>query len=78
MSQELLTHSLAGFYLLAQAGKHVTAYSPSKEFIPMAELFKPTYQDHATGKKKTSRYWYARIRGKRIPLKVTDRRIAER
>jgi integrase len=44
----------------------------------MAELFKPTYQDHATGRTKTSRFWYARIRGRRIALKVTDRRIAER
>src|SRR5262245_39380762 len=44
----------------------------------MAELFKPTFQCHRTGQTKQARFWYARIRGKRIPLKVTDRRIAER
>jgi integrase len=44
----------------------------------MAELFKPTYKDHATGRTRTSKFWYARIRGKRIPLKTTDRRLAER
>lgn len=44
----------------------------------MADLFKPTFKDHRTGQTRRSRFWYARIRGKRIPLKVTDRRIAER
>jgi hypothetical protein len=43
----------------------------------MAELFKPTFQDHRTGQTRQSRFWYTRIRGERIPLKVTDRRIAE-
>ena len=42
------------------------------------ELFRPTYQDHATGQTKKSKYWYARIWGRRIALKVTNRRIAER
>ncbi len=44
----------------------------------MPELFRPTFKDHKTGKTRTSKVWYARIRGKRVPLKVTDRRIAER
>jgi integrase len=44
----------------------------------MAQLFKPTFQCHRTGQTKQSRFWYARVQGKRIPLKVTDRRIAER
>jgi integrase len=44
----------------------------------MADLFKPTFQDHRTGQTRQSRFWYARIRGKRIALKVTDRRIADR
>ena len=44
----------------------------------MADLFKPTFKDHRTGQTRQSRFWYARIRGKRVPLKVTDRRIAER
>ena len=44
----------------------------------MPELFRPTFKDHKTGKTRTSKVWYARIRGKRVPLKVTDRRLAER
>jgi integrase len=43
----------------------------------MADLFKPTFKDHRTGLTRQSRFWYARIRGRRIPLKVTDRRLAE-
>jgi integrase len=59
--------------LLVQAG-----WTYPKEYISMADLFKPTFQDHRTGQTRKSKYWYARIRGKRVPLKVTDRRIAER
>ena len=44
----------------------------------MAELFKPTFKDKRTGKTRTTRFWYARIHGKRVPLKVTDKKIAER
>jgi integrase len=44
----------------------------------MADLFKPTFKDHRTGQTRQSRFWYTRIRGRRIPLKVTDRRLAER
>jgi integrase len=44
----------------------------------MADLFKPTFKDHRTGQTRQSRFWYARIRGRRIALKVADRRIAER
>ena len=44
----------------------------------MPELYKPTYKDHTTGRTRSSKFWYTRIRGKRIPLKTTDRRIAER
>jgi hypothetical protein len=44
----------------------------------MPELFKPTFKDRRTGLARTTRYWYARIAGKRVPLRVTDRRVAER
>src|SRR5262245_32481802 len=44
----------------------------------MADLFKPTFRDHKTGKTRHSRFWYVRIRGKRIALKTADRRVAER
>lgn len=39
-------------------------------------LFKPTYRSK-TGTKKVSRCWYARIGGKRYPLGVTDKRVAQ-
>lgn len=44
----------------------------------MAELYKPTFQDHKTGKTKQSRLWYARVKGKRVPLGTPDKRIARR
>jgi integrase len=44
----------------------------------MPELFRPSFKDKKTGRTRTTRCWYARIQGRRIPLKVTDRRIAER
>src|SRR5262245_3059158 len=44
----------------------------------MPELFKPTFKDKRTGQTRATRFWYARIHGKRVPLKVTDRRVAER
>jgi integrase len=44
----------------------------------MAELFKPTFKDRRTGQTRTTRFWYARIHGKRVPLQVTDKKVAER
>ncbi len=44
----------------------------------MPDLFRPQFKDHKTGKNRTSRFWYARIRGKRVPLKTADRRVAVR
>jgi integrase len=44
----------------------------------MAELFKPTFKDKRTGQTRTTRFWYARIHGKRVPLQVTDKKVAER
>ena len=44
----------------------------------MAELFKPTFKDKRTGQTRTTRFWYARIDGKRVPLQVTDKKVAER
>lgn len=44
----------------------------------MPELFKPTFKDKRTGQTRTTRFWYARIHGKRVPLKVTDKKVAER
>ncbi len=44
----------------------------------MAELFRPTYRDKKTGETRTTPYWYARIGGKRVPLKTKDRKIAQR
>jgi integrase len=44
----------------------------------MAELFKPTFKDKRTGQTRTTRFWYARIHGKRVALKVTDKKVAER
>jgi site-specific recombinase XerC len=41
-------------------------------------LFKPSFRCHRSGVKKISRFWYARIGGRRVPLRVTDRRVAER
>lgn len=44
----------------------------------MPEIFKPTYRDKKTGATKTSESWFARIGGRRVPLRTKDRRIAER
>jgi integrase len=44
----------------------------------MAELFKPTFKDKRTGQTRRTRFWYARIHGKRVPLQVTDKKVAER
>lgn len=44
----------------------------------MPDLFQPSYVDKRTGQTRKTKYWYARIQGKRVPLKVTDRRVAER
>jgi len=44
----------------------------------MAEIFRPSFKDRKTGQKKVTKCWYARIQGKRVPLKVTDKRIAQR
>jgi integrase len=39
-------------------------------------LFKPTYRDKKTGAMKEMKFWYARIHGKRYPLRVTDKQVA--
>lgn len=44
----------------------------------MPELFKPTFKDKHTGETRPTRYWYARIGGRRVPLKTTDKKVAER
>ena len=44
----------------------------------MPQVFRPTYKDKRTGKTRQSQYWFARIGGRRIPLRVTDKRVAER
>jgi site-specific recombinase XerD len=41
-----------------------------------AMLFKPTYRDKKTGVRKMMKFWYARINGKRYPLRVTDKQVA--
>lgn len=44
----------------------------------MPELFKPTFTDKKTGAIRETKYWYTRIAGRRYPLRVTDKRVAER
>jgi integrase len=39
-------------------------------------LFKPTYRDKKSGAMKEMKFWYARIHGKRYPLRVTDKQVA--
>lgn len=41
-------------------------------------IFKPTYRDKRTGTTVSSRKWYARIGGRRVPLGVTDKAVALR
>jgi integrase len=40
-------------------------------------IFRPEYRDHRTGETRTSSFYYLRHAGRRWPLKVTDRRVAE-
>ncbi|MFO0848329.1 MAG: hypothetical protein U0871_07205 [Gemmataceae bacterium] len=44
----------------------------------MPKIFRPTFKDKHTGQTRTTRYWYAWINGRRVPLKTTDKRVAER
>lgn len=44
----------------------------------MPQVFQPTYRDKKTGQTVHTAYWFARIHGKRVPMKTKDKRIAER
>lgn len=44
----------------------------------MPQIFQPTYRDKKTGQTVHTAYWFARIAGKRVPMKTKDKRVAER
>jgi integrase/recombinase XerC len=44
----------------------------------MPELFKPTFKDKRTGQTRTTRWYYTRIRGRRVSLGTADKTVALR